>query len=154
MRIRIKMNAPNSFLEEPIIKNKEKALFDLMNDEIEGIITSFWEYIEMSEEYINVDENILSIKERIKEKFKEKFWEKVIKNAIQLSFDGKGGFNLLANVLERLSEENLREILNGEILIGIFDHELKSLPVKSSFDTQRRSNKINWLTQKYIYNDD
>lgn len=155
MCIRIKMNVPTSFLEEPIIKNKENELFDLMNEEIEKRITEIWEFIDMNEEYVRFSDNILlNVKDRIKKRFKEKFWIKVLKDAVQLSFDGKGGFNILANTLQMISEENLRELLMGNTLIEIFVHELKAVPVGSPWDNSRRTNKIYLLNQKYIYNDD
>ncbi len=147
MKVRLKVWVPDSIYEEPKIKERLDNLFCELDPEIVSKICDILDFLRMKPCKELGYDNIYN-------QFKDKFFKKVLRDAITASFSGEGGYNVLSNILNQLTEENLRQAIMGKEMIDVFTKAIRSVPTNSAFDKAARGSKIYLLTQKYVYNDE
>lgn len=103
---------PLTIFDEPCLREATSQLFGTMDKKIQKRIHRILKFLSTSQNVsINASYNELFTS------FQGHFYKYLLNRAVEISLTAPGKYNILDNLLELLSKENLEEAIMGEIMI-------------------------------------
>ena len=132
---RLKREVPFTIFEQLAIKRREEFLFENAKDIILSRYKELVKEINMTPATELSYDNIISM-------FKPYFYEEVLNDAIELMFTKQPPYNVIANVLEILTEKKLKDAVYGQPMISAFNDAIASIPTDNTFEFILNRGKI------------
>ena len=124
--VRIEKEVPTTIFELPEIKLRVDTLFDNMKDDIKARFDEVKAFITKNEGDKRRYGKIAY--DEITDLFKIYFYKSIINEAVELTFTENGKYDMVANILEILSDEKLKADILGEPMIYAFEKAISNLP--------------------------
>lgn len=124
--VRIEKEVPTTIFELPEIKLRVDTLFDNMKDDIKARFDEVKAFITKNEGDKRRYGKIAY--DEITDLFKIYFYKSIINEAVELTFTENGKYDMVANILEILSDEKLKADILGEPMIYAFEKAIRNLP--------------------------
>ena len=124
--VRIEKAVPITIFELPEIKLRVDTLFDNMKDDIKARFDEVKAFITKDEGDKHRYGKIAY--DEITDLFKIYFYKSILNEAVELTFTENGKYDMVANILEVLSDEKLKADILGEPMIYAFEKAIKNLP--------------------------
>lgn len=141
--VEIKKNVPLTIFDEPVLKDRVAEIFANSEEKIKSRVNEINTFLDMGEVAELSYDNILFL-------FKNYFYKLILNEVIEIIFSNNKNYDLLLNILELLSEENLEGAIIGEPMIDAFSTAIRSIPVDSGLDACMHGSKIMLIRKEFL----
>lgn len=146
--VKIEKAVPTTIFELPQIKLRVDNLFNEMEEDIKARFDEIKAFITKSE----ADKSIYGKIEydEIATLFKIFFYKSVLNDVVEMTFGENNKHNVVENILEILSYDNLKEAVYGELMINAFKMAIKNLPSDGALTACLHGGKIMLLEKEFL----
>lgn len=125
--VRIEKSVPLTIFEYPEIKERLDTLFDVMEKDIKNRLDEIMFFLctNANDIYKEISYN------DVYALFKIYFCKSILNEAIEITFEETGRFNMALNIFDLLSEEKLKQAILGKPMIDAFERHMRALPRRS-----------------------
>lgn len=125
---RIKKDVPLTIFEEPTVKRHAELLFENSKEILENRYKNLLKELDIAPATELSYDNIISL-------FKPYFFETVLNDAVELTFTKKTSYNIMFAIYEVLTEEKLKEAVNGQPMLSAFNDAIASIPTSNAIES-------------------
>lgn len=141
--VRIQKDVPLTIFDEPTLAKQVNTLFNGAEEKMKTRIDEIVKFLEPDTTDEFSYENITSL-------FKGYFFKLILNEAVEITFAGDGNYDILANILSLLSEENLENAIMGKPMIDAFVKAIRSIPTDSALSACLHGSKILLLEKEFL----
>ena len=146
--VRIEKAVPITIFELPEIKLRVDTLFNNMKDDIKARFDEVKAFITKDEGDKHMYGKIAY--DEITDLFKIYFYKSILNEAVKLTFTENGKYDMVANILEALSDEKLKADILGEPMIYAFEMAMRNLPSDGCLTTCLHGSTMLLLEKEFL----